>query len=59
MRSLLCAARSEIMPRDLVCGVILNEKTSKFKRSYDGEKYYFCSVKYKKRFKRNPMKFVK
>ncbi|MDH5451173.1 MAG: YHS domain-containing protein [Candidatus Bathyarchaeota archaeon] len=47
------------MPRDPVCGVILNEKTSKFKRSYDGEKYYFCSVKCKKRFKRNPMKFVK
>ena len=47
------------MPRDPVCGVILDEKTAKFKISYDGEKYYFCSVKCKKRFKRNPNKFMK
>ena len=47
------------MPRDPVCGVILDEKTAKFKISYGGEKYYFCSVKCKKRFKRNPNKFVK
>ena len=51
--------RREIMLRDPVCGMILNEKTSKFKRSYDGETYYFCSVKCKQKFKRNPHKFVK
>jgi len=50
---------NKIMPRDPVCGVILDEKTAKFKISYDGEKYYFCSVKCKKRFKRNPNKFMK
>ncbi|MDH5450434.1 MAG: YHS domain-containing protein [Candidatus Bathyarchaeota archaeon] len=46
------------MPRNPVCCVVLDEKTSKFKISYDGETYYFCSVKCKK-FKRNPHKFVK
>ncbi|UCH31728.1 MAG: YHS domain-containing protein [Candidatus Bathyarchaeota archaeon] len=45
------------MPRDPVCGAILNEKMAKYKMSYDGETYFFCSVKCKKRFKRNPIKF--
>ena len=47
------------MPRDPVCGVVLDEKTSKFKISYGGETHYFCSVTCKKRFKRNPRKFAK
>ena len=47
------------MPSDPVCGVVLDEKTLRFKRSYDGEIYYFCSVKCKKKFKRNPRKFAK
>jgi YHS domain-containing protein len=51
--------KSEVMPRDPVCGMILDEKASKFKIHYEEETYYFCSVKCKKRFKRNPEKFVK
>jgi len=51
--------KGEVMPRDPVCGRILDEKTSKFKISFGGETYYFCSVTCKKRFKRNPSKFVK
>ena len=47
------------MPKDPVCGTILDEKTSKFKITFDGETYHFCSVACKKRFKRHPMKFVK
>jgi Cu+-exporting ATPase len=47
------------MPRDPVCGVVLDEKTSKFKMNYEGEIYYFCNVICKKKFKRNPRKFVK
>ena len=47
------------MPRDPVCGVILNDKTAKFKISHEGEKIFFCSVKCKKKFKRNRSKFVK
>ncbi|KPV62551.1 MAG: YHS domain protein [Candidatus Bathyarchaeota archaeon BA2] len=47
------------MPRDPVCGVVLDEKAAKFKISYGGETYYFGSVKCKKRFKRNRRKFVR
>ena len=42
-----------VMPRDPVCGVILNEKTAKFHIHHEGETYCFCSVKCKKRFKKN------
>ena len=48
-----------IMPKDPVCGAILDENTAKFKITYEGETYHFCSVTCKKRFKRHPMKFVK
>ena len=51
--------RNETMPRDPVCGAVLNEKTAKFKIKHEGENYYFCSVKCKKRFKRNRRKFTK
>jgi len=47
------------MLRDPVCGVILNEKTAKFKINHEGKKYYFCSVDCKKKFKRNRSKFVR
>jgi len=48
-----------VMPKDPVCGTVLDEKTSKFKITFDGETYHFCSVTCKKRFKRHPMKFIK
>lgn len=51
--------KGKLMPRDPVCGVILDERTSKFKISHEGETYYFCSLKCKKKFKRNRRKFVK
>ena len=51
--------KCDVMPTDRVCGVVLDEKTSKFKITYEGETYYFCSVKCKKKFKRNARKFVK
>ena len=47
------------MPTDPVCGAPLDEKSAKFKITYEGEKYYFCSLTCKKRFKRHPMKFTK
>jgi Cu+-exporting ATPase len=47
------------MRRDPVCGAILNEETTKFKITYDGETYHFCSLTCKKKFKRHPQKFVK
>jgi len=56
---IICRVKSEVMPSDPVCGMVLDEKTSRFKIKYEGETYYFCSVKCKKRFRRNPKKFVK
>ncbi len=47
------------MPRDPVCGVVLDETTSKFKMKFQGETYFFCSVMCKKKFKRNARKFAK
>jgi len=47
------------MPRDTVCGATLDEEKPKYRISYEGETFYFCSVKCKKRFKRNPAKFAK
>jgi Cu+-exporting ATPase len=47
------------MPTDPVCGVVLDENTTKFKITYEGDTYYFCCLKCKKRFKRNAVKFVK
>jgi len=44
--------------RDYVCGAVLDEKTAKFKITFEGETYYF-SVSCKKKFKRHPKKFVK
>jgi len=47
------------MPRDPVCGLNLNEKTAKFNMRHVREIYYICSVKCKKRFKKNRDKFIK
>lgn len=45
--------------RDPVCGTVLDGNTAKFKISYEGDTYHFCSLVCKKRFKRQPTKFVK
>ena len=47
------------MFRDPVCGMVLDENTAKFKITYEGETYHFCSLKCKKRFKRHACKFIK
>jgi Cu+-exporting ATPase len=47
------------MYRDPVCGAVLDENTAKFKITYEGETYHFCSLVCKKRFKRHQLKFVK
>jgi P-type Cu+ transporter len=50
---------SEKMFRDPVCGMMLDESTAKFKITYEGETYHFCSLQCKKRFKRHQSKFIK
>ncbi len=50
---------AKIMFRDPVCGMVLDENTAKFKITYEGETYHFCSLTCKKKFKRHPAKFIK
>ncbi len=57
--SQLFRAKSGAMPRDPVCGMVLDERTARFKINHEGETYYFCSVKCKKRFKRNPQRSLR
>ena len=58
-RSVTVEGDVQVMPRDPVCGAVLDENTTKFKITHDGETYYFCCLKCKKRFKRHADKFVK
>lgn len=51
--------RTQNMFRDPVCGMVLDENTAKFKITYEGETYHFCSLQCKKKFKRHASKFVK
>ena len=47
------------MAKDPVCGMMVNEKTAKFKSDYQGKTYYFCAASCKSTFDKNPVKFVK
>jgi Cu+-exporting ATPase len=53
------AKRQQMSMRDPVCGTVLDDNTAKFKITYDGETIHFCSLVCKKRFKRQPTKYLK
>ncbi|MEW6375119.1 MAG: heavy metal translocating P-type ATPase, partial [Thermodesulfobacteriota bacterium] len=44
---------------DLVCGMIVDEKTAPAKTSYQGIDYFFCALYCKETFERDPEKFIK
>jgi YHS domain-containing protein len=46
------------MAIDPVCKMTVDEKTSKFKTSYQGKTYYFCAPGCKKAFEANPQKYL-
>jgi YHS domain-containing protein len=46
------------MAKDLVCGMMVDEKKAKFKSDYNGKTYYFCAASCKTTFDKNPTKFV-
>ena len=46
------------MARDPVCGMNVDEKTSKYKTTYMGKTYYFCALGCQKAFEANPKKYV-
>ena len=49
----------EPMAKDLVCHMDVDEKTAKFKTTYNGKTYYFCAPGCKKAFEANPQKYIK
>ena len=46
------------MAIDLVCGMIVNEKSAPAKTSFQGMDYYFCAAHCKEAFEKNPQKFI-
>ncbi len=46
------------MVKDPICGMMVDEKTAKFKSQYRGKTYYFCAQSCKITFDKNPSKFV-
>jgi YHS domain-containing protein len=48
----------EIMAKDPVCGMNVEEKTTKFKSEYKGKIYYFCNQMCKATFDKNPAKYL-
>ena len=46
------------MAKDPVCGMMVDEKTAKFKTEHMGKTYYFCNQTCKTTFDKNPTKFI-
>jgi len=46
------------MAKDPVCGMSVDEKTSKLKSEYMGKTYYFCNQSCKTAFDKNPSKYA-
>lgn len=47
------------MAKDLVCGMMVDEKSAKWKTTHAGKTYYFCSEGCKLTFEKDPKKYVK
>jgi YHS domain-containing protein len=47
-----------MMAKDLVCGMDVDEKTTKYKTTYKGKTYYFCAPGCKITFEEDPEKYV-
>ncbi len=47
------------MAKDPVCGMMVDEKSAKFKSDYNGKTYYFCNASCKTTFDKSPAKFEK
>ncbi|MEM2892988.1 MAG: YHS domain-containing protein [Candidatus Bathyarchaeia archaeon] len=44
------------MARDPVCGMEVDEKNARYKSTYEGKTYYFCSPLCQKEFSKVPSK---
>jgi YHS domain-containing protein len=47
------------LARDVVCGMMVDEKSAKFKSEFGGMTYYFCSPGCMASFNANPGKYAK
>ena len=47
------------MAKDPICGMMVDEKTAKFKSDYQGKTFYFCAATCKSTFDKNPTKYAK
>lgn len=47
------------MAKDPICGMMVDEKTAKFKSDYMDKTYYFCAASCKTTFDKSPAKFSK
>jgi YHS domain-containing protein len=45
--------------KDPVCGMMVDEKSAKWKSAYGGKTYYFCSEGCKRTFEKDPKKYAK
>ncbi|MGD0495305.1 MAG: YHS domain-containing protein [Candidatus Bathyarchaeia archaeon] len=46
------------MAKDPVCGMMVDEKTAKFKSQQRGKTYYFCAQACKTAFDKDPSRYV-
>jgi YHS domain-containing protein len=44
------------MQKDLICGMMVDEKKAKFTTNYEGKMFYFCSATCKATFDKDPGK---
>jgi YHS domain-containing protein len=47
------------MAKDPVCGMMVDEKSAKWKSAYGGKTYYFCNEGCKRAFEKDPKKYAK
>jgi len=46
------------MAKDPVCGMMVDEKKTKFKSDYKGKTFYFCAAACKTTFDKSPAKYT-
>jgi YHS domain-containing protein len=47
------------LAKDVVCGMMVDEKSAKYKTEYEGKTYYFCSPGCMTSFNSNPGRYAK
>jgi YHS domain-containing protein len=47
------------LAKDPVCGMMVDEKSAKWKSAYGGKTYYFCNEGCKRTFEKDPKKYAK